>query len=160
MKKKLTAFIAITLIAFFTYSCNCNSCGKKEVKNTNETACCSNNANNTDETCCSTNSNSCKMNKKIVISAQSEVKPEMVDKFLTEVEDLVTKSRAEEGCISYTLYADVKEKNKFFFFEEWKDQAAIDAHFNAEHFKKFGELMDEIALVPNKIKIFEVSGEK
>jgi quinol monooxygenase YgiN len=79
---------------------------------------------------------------------------------LTDVQEVITKSQAEEGNVSYNLFADLKEKNKFVFVEEWKDQAAVDTHFATEHFKKFGALMDEVAASPVKSKIFEVFNEK
>ncbi|MDR1896908.1 MAG: antibiotic biosynthesis monooxygenase [Prevotellaceae bacterium] len=98
--------------------------------------------------------------KKIVITAYLEIKPEKVDKFLTDIADVITKSKAEEGNVSYNLFADLHEKNKFVFVEEWKNQAAVDTHFNTVHFKSFGTLMDEVAAAPAKIKIFEVANEK
>jgi quinol monooxygenase YgiN len=76
------------------------------------------------------------------------------------MQEVITKSKAEEGNAIYNLFADLKEKNKFVLVEEWKGQAAVDTHFATEHFKKFGALMDEVAATPAKIKIFEVFNEK
>jgi quinol monooxygenase YgiN len=98
--------------------------------------------------------------KKIVITAYLDIKSDKVEKFLAEVQEVITKSKAEEGNASYNLFADLNEKNKFVFVEEWKGQAAVDTHFATEHFKKFGALMDEVAAAPAKIKIFEVLNEK
>jgi quinol monooxygenase YgiN len=98
--------------------------------------------------------------KKIVITAYLDIKSDKVEKFLTEVQEVITKSKAEEGNASYNLFADLKEKNKFVFVEEWKGQAAVDTHFATEHFKKFNTLMEEVAASPAKIKIFEVMNEK
>lgn len=163
--KKLLTLITVLCVVFAVYSCNSGQNDKKATEKTcceNETKksdCCSDKDQvNAKKDCC--NTDTCKMDKKIVISAQLELKPDMVERFLKESESLIESSRGEEGNISYTLYADPKEKNKFFFFEEWKNQAAVDYHFNTEHFKNFGKLMDEIALVPNKIKIYKVAEEK
>jgi quinol monooxygenase YgiN len=98
--------------------------------------------------------------KKIVITAYLDIKTDLIEKFLTDVQEVITKSQAEEGNVSYNLFADLKEKNKFVFVEEWKGQAAVDTHFATEHFKKFNALMDEVAAAPAKIKIFEVINEK
>jgi quinol monooxygenase YgiN len=98
--------------------------------------------------------------KKIVITAYLDIKTDKVDKFLTEVQEVIDKSKAEDGNASYNLFADLKEKNKFVFVEEWKGQAAVDIHFATEHFKKFNTLMEEVAASPAKIKIFEVVNEK
>jgi quinol monooxygenase YgiN len=141
MKKVLSFVLTASLMLFA--SCNC---GSKEKK-------------------CEKADSNCKEAqkvevKKIVITAYLDIKTDQVDKFLTEVQEVIDKSRAEEGNASYNLFADLKEKNKFVFVEEWKGQAAVDTHFATEHFKKFGALMNEVAATPAKIKIFEVINEK
>jgi quinol monooxygenase YgiN len=50
---------------------------------------------------------------------------------------MIQPSRAEAGCISYNFYSDVTDPYKFFFFEEWKDQEAINFHVNTRHYKEF-----------------------
>ena len=79
------------------------------------------------------------------IIAQIFIKPENVDAFLAATKDLIEKSRAEAGCITYNLYQDPNDKTKLLFFEEWKNQAAIDFHFETEHFKAFGAMLEEFA---------------
>jgi quinol monooxygenase YgiN len=128
-----------------TYSCNC---GSKDGKNGKTESCCQ------EKSCPKAEI------KKIVITAYLDIKTDRIEKFLADVQDVITKSQAEEGNVSYNLFADLKEKNKFVFVEEWKGQAAVDIHFATEHFKKFNTLMDEVAAAPAKIKIFEVSNEK
>ncbi|MDR1339546.1 MAG: antibiotic biosynthesis monooxygenase [Prevotellaceae bacterium] len=142
--KKILSFVVIACIMLFTYSCNCGSKDKKCEKA---------------GSCCQGNSQKVEI-KKIVITAYLDIKADQVEKFLTEVQEVITKSQAEEGNASYNLFADLKEKNKFVFVEEWKGQAAVDTHFATEHFKKFNTLMDEVAASPAKIKIFEVFNEK
>jgi quinol monooxygenase YgiN len=142
--KKILSFVVIACVMLFTYSCNCGSKDKKCGKT---------------ESCCQGNPQKVEI-KKIVITAYLDIKTDQVEKFLTEVQEVITKSQAEEGNASYNLFADLKEKNKFVFVEEWKGQAAVDIHFATEHFKKFNTLMDEVAASPAKIKIFEVFNEK
>lgn len=93
---------------------------------------------------------------RLAITASVEIKPEKVDAFLKSVTTLLEKSRAEEGCISYTLYRDPFTPTKFFFFEEWQDQDAIDFHFETEHFKSFGKLVEEYAVAPADIQVIGV----
>jgi quinol monooxygenase YgiN len=134
--KRIISLISVALIATVCISC----CGKKSDK------CCAEQA--TAKTI------------KLVIAASVEIQPDKADQFRQFAEGLVSSSRAETGNISYTMYEDVKEKNKFFFFEEWKDQAAVDTHFAAPHFKDFGALLNEIGVKPPTVKIMEVSAEK
>ena len=97
---------------------------------------------------------------KKVISARVSIKPEKVDAFIAATKDLIEKSRAEEGCVSYSLYQDPQDKTKFLFFEEWKNQAAVDFHFATEHFKKFGETLNDCASAPAVITIYDCAAEK
>ena len=96
---------------------------------------------------------------KKIISAQVFIKPDKVETFLAATKSLIEKSRAEEGCISYSLYQDPQDKTKFLFFEVWKNQAAVDYHFSTDHFKKFGEMLNECASAPPVITIFDSVAE-
>ena len=48
-------------------------------------------------------------------------------------------SRAEDGCTSYACFAQADRPDAFLFFEEWRDQAALDRHFATPHFAGFME---------------------
>jgi len=102
----------------------------------------------------------CAHDVKKIISAQVFLKPDKVDAFLAATKSLIEKSRAEEGCISYSLYQDPQDKTRFLFFEEWKNQAAVDYHFATEHFQKFGEVLNECASTPAIITVYDSTAEK
>ncbi len=70
----------------------------------------------------------------IKIVAQNVVKEGKVDEFLAVAKELVEKSRAEEGNISYTLNQNIKKPNVLTFIEIWKDKEAIEAHNASAHF--------------------------
>jgi quinol monooxygenase YgiN len=137
--KKSILIMAVAFTATIFASCCGNNCGNNEKKAAEPAA-----------------------NKaiKFVITATVDIQPDSVERFRQVSESLIAGSRAEEGCISYSMYESATENNKFFFFEEWKDQAAVDAHFATPHFKDFGKLLDEIGAGPAVVKILEVSVEK
>ena len=97
---------------------------------------------------------------KKLIGAKLTIKVEKVEEFIAAAKTIMAASRAEPGCISYTLYQDPYERTVFFFFEEWKDQDAIDFHFAAPHFKAFGEKMKGLAAGPGAITIYDCPSEK
>ena len=39
------------------------------------------------------------------------------------------RSRAEDGCLSHRCYVDAEDADTLFFYEEWRDRAAVEAHF-------------------------------
>lgn len=97
---------------------------------------------------------------KKVIRAQVSVKPEQVGAFIDFTRSLIEQSRAEEGNISYTMYQNPSDTTRFIFFEEWKNQAAIDFHFNTEHYKGFREKVGEYSSAPSEVNIYDVISEK
>ena len=70
----------------------------------------------------------------ITIVAKSVLKPGMKKAFTDKARELILKSRAESGNISYNLVEDISDDNVVSFIEEWKNQAAIDEHNSSEHF--------------------------
>tara|TARA_R110002094_G_scaffold54952_16_gene66039 strand:+ start:6305 stop:6613 length:309 start_codon:yes stop_codon:yes gene_type:complete len=56
-------------------------------------------------------------------------------------------SRAEPGCLSHHIHADCENPNRLFFHEEWRDAAAVAAHFavpeSGEFVKRLTELVGE-----------------
>ena len=78
----------------------------------------------------------------IQIVALVTVKPEYTEALAAQFKELVKASRAEEGNISYDLHQETGKPNRFVFVENWKSQAAIDAHNASEHFQGFVKAID------------------
>lgn len=97
---------------------------------------------------------------KKLIGAQVKIKADQVDAFIAAAKPMLAASRAEPGCISYTLYQDPYDRTSFFFFEEWKDQAAIDFHFATPHFKAFGDQIKDLVDGAPAITIYDAPTQK
>jgi quinol monooxygenase YgiN len=107
------------------------------------------------QSCCPAAKSCCmKASCKKLIAAKITLKADKADAFIEVVKPLIAASRAEPGCISYTLYQNPHEKTAFFFFEEWKDQAAIDFHFATPHFKAVGDQIKDMIVGAPEIVIF------
>jgi len=56
----------------------------------------------------------------------------------TEVTELFSKltaeSRKEPGCLMYQVHRHKTEPRRFFIYEQYKDDAALEAHRAAPHF--------------------------
>jgi quinol monooxygenase YgiN len=59
----------------------------------------------------------------------------------TEVADLFSKltaeSRKEPGCAMYQVHRHRTEPRRFFIYEQYKDDAALEAHRATPHFLQF-----------------------
>jgi quinol monooxygenase YgiN len=62
--------------------------------------------------------------------------------FIEIATKLVAATRAEEGCLFYTLYQSTENPSEFIIYEEYKDDAAFEAHAASAHFAAFVEATD------------------
>src|SRR5450759_3017756 len=95
----------------------------------------------------------------MMIVAKLTVKAEKVKAFTDAAKEIIEKSNKEAGCKSYQLYQDPYDNTKFVFVEEYKNQAAVDAHFSSDYFKAFGPKISDLVAEPAKIKIISVAKE-
>ncbi|WP_018923103.1 putative quinol monooxygenase [Salsuginibacillus kocurii] len=95
-----------------------------------------------------------------VIHAHMKVKSENREEFLERVQSLIKESQAEEGNISYDLYEDVSEPNKFVMLEEWRDEDAVEYHFQTPHFAHFGDIAENLLEGAPEVKRFEVNEKR
>ena len=66
---------------------------------------------------------------------ECNVKPEKRDEFLKVIEhDAEHSEHDEPGCLRFDVLNDLEDPNKFFFYEVYKDEAALDAHRAAPHY--------------------------
>ncbi|MEQ8266911.1 MAG: putative quinol monooxygenase [Parvibaculum sp.] len=92
----------------------------------------------------------------IVITGAAKMPAANRDAFRPVAERQVRLSRAEPGNISYGYYEDQMEPGRFFFYEEWKDRAAVDFHFAQSYCLEFMEAARRLAETPPEISIREV----
>ncbi|MEW4282290.1 putative quinol monooxygenase [Priestia koreensis] len=91
----------------------------------------------------------------IAIQAYMTVRPEKREEFIKNVTEVIEASRKEEGNISYMLTTKVENENEFVMLEEWKDQAAIEAHNTSAHFQKFAGSAKEFLAAPLEVKHYQ-----
>ena len=57
--------------------------------------------------------------------------------FLEQFAKLVPATRNEPGCLEFVVHQNPQISNRFAVYEKFRDQAAFDAHLEAEHTKAF-----------------------
>ncbi|NKB58764.1 MAG: antibiotic biosynthesis monooxygenase [Alphaproteobacteria bacterium] len=63
------------------------------------------------------------------------VKPDMRQKFLEAIEvDALGSERDEPGCVRFNVLQDAEDDNVYYFYEVYKDEAAVEAHRAAPHY--------------------------
>lgn len=75
--------------------------------------------------------------------AEDFIQIDKIDIVLPLYNELVKKTKLEQGCIAYDLFHDLKEQGHFVFIEEWVDRAALNAHVQSEHFQRLVPQIDQ-----------------
>jgi quinol monooxygenase YgiN len=91
----------------------------------------------------------------IIVWGCIEAKEGHIDDVLRLSLEHVHRSRTEPGCIAHNVHTDAEQRNRIVFFEEWKDLAALHAHFAVPESKAFVAAAGRFALRPPEIRIFE-----
>ena len=67
---------------------------------------------------------------------------------------MLAPTRAESGCELYELY-ESDSKGRFYFYEVWESQAALDQHAASPHFKHLEQTVGELVQEPFEVNILE-----
>ena len=93
----------------------------------------------------------------IIISGTVSLDPGKTDEFHAALDPLVTATRAEAGNVSYGFYADPHAPGTYRIFEEWADQASVDAHMGAEHMATFLGQMGDFGVTGIELHSYQAS---
>jgi (4S)-4-hydroxy-5-phosphonooxypentane-2,3-dione isomerase len=71
----------------------------------------------------------------IALWVKVRVKPEGRERFLQAIEvDAIGSERDEAGCFRFNVLRDQKDPNVYYFYEVYRDEAALEAHRAAPHY--------------------------
>jgi autoinducer 2-degrading protein len=78
-----------------------------------------------------------------------KVKPEMREKFLAAAQDdSICSVRDEPGCLRFDVLQDNSDPNRFFFYEVYEDEKAVEAHRAAPHYARWRAAAAEVLAEP------------
>jgi quinol monooxygenase YgiN len=81
----------------------------------------------------------------LAIWVKVRIKPDMRDKFLKAIEVDALKSEGDEpGCLRFNVLQDAKDDNVYYFYEVYKDEAALEAHRAAPHYAVWRAAADSL----------------
>ena len=78
----------------------------------------------------------------IGVVARIIAKPDSVEIVREALTSLLEPTRAEAGCIIYELMQNTADPTDFTFYEEWTDEASLNAHGAAAHLKSTFQKLD------------------
>ena len=76
----------------------------------------------------------------LVLQVSVQVKPEHVSEFLKVVRyDAEHSEKDEPGCLRFDVIQDRDDPNRFYFYEIYRDEGALQAHRQTPHFRCYSE---------------------
>jgi quinol monooxygenase YgiN len=92
----------------------------------------------------------------IVLRITMNILPEKQLEMIQTLLSMIEATTREPGCISYDVFCDIEDQNRFSLLEEWKTREDLDHHI-ASH--RFGVLLGTKTLLcePLEIQIYTVS---
>lgn len=95
----------------------------------------------------------------VIVAGTLEVDPDQREAFLAGRIDGMRASRAEPGCLEYTLSADPTDTRRVMLFERWARQEDLDNHLAAARARPASP---GTAMAPKAASIFvyDVTGER
>jgi quinol monooxygenase YgiN len=72
----------------------------------------------------------------IVLKVDMLVRPGAEERCRELIHIMQESSRKEAGCVQYVGHQSTENSRRFFFYEVYKDEAALQAHRDAPYFKQ------------------------
>lgn len=73
----------------------------------------------------------------IVVTGRVRIAAENRKRFIEVATEMCARSREDEGCCGYRVYADLEQDERYVFIEEWADDEALQSHFTQPHTGSF-----------------------
>ena len=74
------------------------------------------------------------------------------DQLRTLLQGMLTSTRAEPGCQLYELY-ESDSRERFYLYETWESQSALDRHIATPHFRHLQQAVGEVLAEPFEVNI-------
>jgi quinol monooxygenase YgiN len=80
----------------------------------------------------------------LTIMAKIRAKENSIEKVKGELLNLVEPTCKEKGCVDYIFHQDLEDPSVIMLYENWENNADLEAHMNTKHFKDcFAEIDGE-----------------
>lgn len=94
----------------------------------------------------------------LTIVARIRAKPGMEGRMRQDLLGLLVPTRAESGCVTFDLLMDMNDSTVFVLYENWKDRAALEVHFQQPYVKQVLKAYEETLAEPIEALFLEKIG--
>ncbi len=94
----------------------------------------------------------------IVVSGTLEFAADGVEAARAATTAMAVATRQEVGCRTYAFFQEIETPTRFRVFEEWDDDATLQAHAKTDHMATFRATLREIGVLNRDITLYRVTG--
>lgn len=92
----------------------------------------------------------------LIVTGSVTARPETFEALEKAAREHVARSRTEPGCLTHSVCVDCEAPLRLFFYEEWADRAALDAHFAQPGSASFMAAVRNLAADSTRVRILPV----
>jgi quinol monooxygenase YgiN len=96
----------------------------------------------------------------LIVAGTVRAPRENIERLHPHMLEMMTRTRAEDGCLAYGYAEDVAEPGLIHVFELWRDQPALDAHFQTAHMAAWRAVFPQFQVTDRKLKVYDVAAER
>lgn len=93
----------------------------------------------------------------IIVSGTLTIDPTKTERAKELIAELVPATLAEDGNITYGYWSHLEQPGVIFVYEEWADEAALNAHMGSPHMAAFMGSAGELGISSVSINRHDVS---
>jgi quinol monooxygenase YgiN len=93
----------------------------------------------------------------LVIAGDVEIDPAKREEGFAAARKVMAATRAEPGCLEYTIAADLDDPARFVIFEKWASPEALESHFETPHMAEFQAAMAGLGVRRLDVERYEVA---
>ena len=93
----------------------------------------------------------------IIVTGSVTARPDSFDELRRASLDHVRRSRSEDGCLLHSVHVDAENPLRLFFYEEWRDMAALEQHGQVAGSRAFLAKIRALAASSEPITVHEVA---
>lgn len=93
----------------------------------------------------------------IIVTGSITARPDTLDALRQASLDHVHRSRTEDGCLHHSVHIDGEDPLRLFFYEQWRDRAALEVHFHAPGSVAFIGQVRALAAATQSVTMYDAS---
>ena len=96
--------------------------------------------------------------KLICIAVEMLAKPGSETELQQSLDTLAGLSRKEPGCVMYLVHRGMDAPQRFFLYEQYRDNAAVEAHRAADYYHRYANELIPALVQDRKLDFWETEG--